>query len=235
VRFVSEFGAQAVPESAEFMDPERWPDLDWDRLGRTHGLQKHGFDRYVPPESHPSFDAWRKATQAYQANLIKHHVETLRRLKYRPTGGFTQFLFADSHPAVTWSVLGHDRRPKAGLRALEEACRPVIVVADRLPETVSPGDPLALDVHVVSDLRHALDDVVVTARLVWPGGHHAWRWRGDVPADESVRVATVQAVVPDTGGALDLDLELVAADRRAGNRYRAMIRSTTKGDGSITT
>ena len=38
VRFVSEFGAQAVPETAEFMEPERWPDLDWDRLGRTHAL-----------------------------------------------------------------------------------------------------------------------------------------------------------------------------------------------------
>jgi hypothetical protein len=75
----------------------------------------------------------------------------------------------------------------------------------------------------------------VTARLVWPGDHHTWSWRGDVPADECVRVGTIQAVVPDVGGALDLDLELVAGRRRAGNRYRAMIRSTPKGDGSITT
>ena len=35
VRFVSEFGAQAVPETADFCEPERWPDLDWERLGRT--------------------------------------------------------------------------------------------------------------------------------------------------------------------------------------------------------
>ena len=31
-RFVSEFGAQSVPESTDKMEPERWPDLDWDAL-----------------------------------------------------------------------------------------------------------------------------------------------------------------------------------------------------------
>jgi hypothetical protein len=39
VRFVSEFGAQAVPAAAEFMEPERWPNLDWDRLQERNGLQ----------------------------------------------------------------------------------------------------------------------------------------------------------------------------------------------------
>ena len=39
-RFVSEFGAQAVPDSAEFMQPERWPDLDWDDLFEHHACQK---------------------------------------------------------------------------------------------------------------------------------------------------------------------------------------------------
>ena len=64
---------------------------------------------------------------------MRRHVEALRRLKYRPTGGFAQFCFADGHPAVTWSVLGHDRAPKLAYDALRAACRPVIVVADRLP------------------------------------------------------------------------------------------------------
>ena len=35
VRFVSEFGAQAVPTAADFMEPKRWPDLDWERLAGT--------------------------------------------------------------------------------------------------------------------------------------------------------------------------------------------------------
>ena len=140
-RFVTEFGAQAVPTDADFCEPERWPDLDWERLGRTHALQRSLFDRHVPPDDHATFDAWRAATQAYQATVVRRHIEALRRIKYRPTGGFAQFCFADGHPAVTWSVLGHDRAPKAAYEALRDACRPVIVVADRLPEEVDgrPG------------------------------------------------------------------------------------------------
>ena len=222
-RFVSEFGAQAVPADAEFLDPEKWPELDWETAGRVHSLQKSIFDRHVPPEEYETFDAWRRATQAYQATVIKHHIETLRRLKYRPTGGFAQFLFADASPGVTWSVLGHDRQPKQGYQALVEACRPVIVVAERPPALVAPGDPIALDVHVVSDLRVPLSEAVVTARLVWAGGHHSWRWQGDVPADECVRIGTVSAMVPDAPGAMDLDLELVCDDVAATNRYRSTI------------
>ena len=139
VRWVGEFGAQAVPETADFLEPGRWPDLDWERLGHTHALQKRRFDERVPPAEHVTFRSWQAATQAYQATLIKHHVETLRRLKYRPTGGFAQFCFADGHPAVTWSVLDHERVPKAGYEALKAACRPVVVVADRPPATRRPG------------------------------------------------------------------------------------------------
>ncbi|HEX6568125.1 MAG TPA: hypothetical protein VF015_03140, partial [Acidimicrobiales bacterium] len=214
VRFVTEFGAQAVPsgDGAAFAEPDRWPDLDWDRLEARHSLQKPVFDRRVPPDGYATFAGWRDATQRYQATLIRRHVEELRRLKYRPAGGFAQFLLADGHPGVTWSVLDHDRRPKLGYEALRAACRPVIVVADRLPATVVAGDTLALDVHVVSDRRTPIDDARVAATLSWPGGEHTWRWGGEVGADGCVRVGTIQAVVPDLGpdatGVLALDLEL---------------------------
>ena len=65
--------------------------------------------------------------------MISHHVETLRRLKYRPTGGFAQF----ASPTATRPSPGRcsttSAVPKAGYEALRDACRPVIVVADRLP------------------------------------------------------------------------------------------------------
>jgi beta-mannosidase len=208
VRFVSEFGAQAVPETDGFCEPERWPDLNWERLTRAHGLHKAVFDQRVPPSDHPTFDSWRRATQAYQAEVIRHHVETLRRLKYRPTGGFAQYRLADGHPAVTGSILDHQRVPKAAYAALRDACRPVIVVADRLPVEVRPGDTLALDVHVVSDLRIPLTGIEVTARLRWGGGEQRWRFGGDVDPDAVVRVGTLQVEVPDRAGPLDLGLAL---------------------------
>jgi beta-mannosidase len=222
-RFVSEFGAQAVPTNADFMDPERWPNLDWERLGTRHSLQKWLFDKYVPPADHATFDGWRDATQQYQATVLKHHIETLRRLKYRPTGGFCLFSFGEAYPAVAWGVLDHERAPKAGYDAVREACAPVIVVADRPAATYEPGRALALDVHVVSDLRLPLDGAEVTATLAWPGGEQRWQWGGDVPADSCERVGTIQAVAPDAPGELRLSLALSAGEMRAINHYVSRI------------
>ncbi len=221
--FVSEFGAQAVPDNADFCEPERWPDLDWERLARTHGLQKGRFDRYVPPAAFATFAQWQDATQRYQAELIKHHVETLRRLKYRPTGGFCHFAFGDGHPAVSWSVLDHHRAPKAGYEALSQACRPVIVVADRTADEVTPGDALELAVHVVNDLREALPQARVDAKLSWAGGDREWHWQGDVAADCCERVGTVRCQAPEVAGPLVLELRLTAGDVEASNRYESMV------------
>jgi beta-mannosidase len=225
VRFVSELGAQAVPADAEFCEPERWPDLDWERLGHTHALQRAVFDQRVPPAAFATFDEWRRATQEHQATVIRRQIEALRRIKYHPTGGFAQFCFADGHPAVTWSVLGHDRAPKLGYEALQAACRPVIVVADRPPATITPGEPLALDVHVVSDLRHPIEAAEVSATLRWAGGERSWHWTGDIPADACARVGTMQIVVPDAPGPLQLDLTCSYADVACDNRYTATIGS----------
>ena len=227
-RFVTEFGAQAVPNNAEFMDPDRWPDLDWDRLARTHALQKAIFDDRVPPREFETFARWQEATQRYQADVVRFHIETLRRLKYRPTGGFCQFAFADGHPAVTWAVLDHQRAPKLGYEALAAACAPVIVVADRPAERYAPGETVALDVHVVSDLRTPIDDGHVTARLSWAGGSHRWEWAGDIPADACVRVGTVQALAPDAVGPLALEIELDAGEVKAANRYESVVTSAAR-------
>jgi beta-mannosidase len=212
-RFVSEFGAQAVPDDAAFLEPERWPDLDWDRAERRHSLQKERFDRYVPPADHPTFTSWAAATQRYQAQVVRHHVEALRRIKYRPCGGFAVFAFGDGYPSVSWAVLDHRRRPKPAYAALAAACRPVIVVADRLPADLAPGDAVQLDVHVISDRRITMPDMLIVAHLSWREGgdrrRRTWRWEGDVPADACSRIGTVDAVVPrGASGAVELELEL---------------------------
>ena len=223
-RFVSEFGAEAVPDDAEFCEPDRWPDLDWDRLALTHALQPEAFNRYVPPAEYPTFDDWRDATQAYQAVVLKHHVETLRLLKYRPAGGFAAFLWADAHPAVTWSVLDHRRQPKAGYDALVAACAPVIVVAERPDATYEPGEKLDLDVHVVSDRREPLVSATVTAIVIWPDGREVMTtWNGDCPADVCVKVGRLDFDVPAAAGSATLLLALSAEGVEADNIYRFQV------------
>jgi beta-mannosidase len=180
-RFVSEFGAQAVPGSADFMEPERWPDLDWDGLAEHHNLQQQHFDRFVPPDEFATFDDWRAATQAYQAALIQLQIEDLRRLRFRPTGGFLQFCFADGHPGVTWSVLDHDRRPKAGHAALAAACRSVLPMVD----------PRTGNVHVANEVRTPFAAAEIEVRL--DGAERpAARFTGDLPADSLVYVGRVE-------------------------------------------
>ena len=96
-------------------------------------------------------------------------------------------------------------------------------MADRPPATVEPGEALALDVHVVSDLRVPIDEATVRAELRWTGGSHEWRWEGGVGADDCRRVGTLQLVVPDAPGPLDLELTLDAGDHSTTNAYSTTI------------
>jgi beta-mannosidase len=224
VRFVSEFGAQAVPSHHEFIDISNWPNLDWDTLEQSFGLQRSMMEHHVHVGDHATFDQWSEATQQYQATLLRHHIETLRRLKYRPNGGFCLFMLNDSSPMISWSILDHKRAPKLAFQAVVEACRPVIVVADRLPATVVPGAGIALDVHVVNDLREPLVDAELRAHLRWATGEHEWTFIGTADADDCTRIATLQFVVPDSPGQLWLDLTLDAGTTAAAtNRDETLI------------
>jgi beta-mannosidase len=241
-RFIGELGAQAVPYTAGFMQPERWPELDWDHLAEHCCMQKEIFDDLVPPSQYPSFEAWRDATQAYQARVVRSQVEALRRLQFRPTGGFAVFCLNDSQPAVSWSLLDHERVPKAAFEALREACSPVLVTSQWPAPNYSPGSKISLDVHVVNDLSQPLPSAIVEARLVWPGGGRTWRFGGDVPAASCCFIGTVTTRLPqlaalraDTGGAspsvstwpLELRLELrwggSSKAKQVANRYESLL------------
>jgi beta-mannosidase len=227
VRFVSEFGAGAVPHTAPYIDEQlrtrEWPDLDWDRLAETHGYERAVFEARIDPRRFGSFDSWRRATQRYQAHVLKVQIETLRRLKYRPSGGFCFYALADPGPVISDSVLDHERVPKAAFDAIAAACAPVLVVADQPPPSVRPGSKLQLDVHVVNDGRESIDFAVVDATATWAGGHSAWRFGGPVPADEVVRVGRIELRAPSQLGDLAFDLTMTAGDVVSRNRYRTAI------------
>ena len=127
-----------------------------------------------PPELYPSFAAWARATQRYQADLLRQHIETLRRLKYRPTGGFCFSWLADAMPMISASVLDHERRPKAAWTAVVEACRPVIVVCDALPESVQPGRSRWRSTSTSSAICASHSPPPWRCQRAWPGGTQRW-------------------------------------------------------------
>ena len=223
MRFVSEFGAQAIPESTEFIDTSEWPVLDWENLENKFGMQRGNFENHCPASAFDSFDDWRVATQVYQADVIRYHIETLRRLKYRPTGGFCMFALNDAMPMVSWSVLDHNRVPKLGYTALAEACRPVIVAADRLPQSMRPGDQVRIALHVVSDLHRELDDATVTATVESTGDPQVWQFEGAIASDNCTLVGHILITAPFAEGPVVLDLTLVSGDVVATNRYQTVV------------
>ncbi len=212
VRFVGAFGAQSVPDSDDFLEPERWPELDWARLSAHHGLRRGLIERRAPSEQHDSVASWARATQRSQADLVRHYVETLRRLKYRPSGGFCVHCLVDAQPAISTSLVDHRRVPKLAYEALRDACRPVVVLTDPLPATLAAGERLRLDVHVVSDLRHPIDGVEVTAHLTVDGATQTWRWVGAMPADGVERIGAIDHRLPADGTELELRVVLRTPD-----------------------
>ncbi len=221
VRFVSAFGSDSPPESAPFLDDQlrshRWPDLDWDRLAEDDGYQGEVFERTFPPSDFASFEAWRDTAQHYQAHVLKVQIEALRRLKYRPTGGFCFSTLADPAPAISSAILDHERRRKVAYDVVAAACAPVLVVADPLPDVVRSGDVVDVDVHVVSDLRTGIEFAVVDAVMSWPGGEQRWRFGGPVPADEVVKVGHLEFEVPEVDELITLELTLAAGAIRSTN------------------
>lgn len=204
-RFVSAFGAQSVPPTAEWMHPERWPDLDWDGLAEHHGMERAAFDAHVPPRDAKSFDEWRDATQAYQAALLQLQIEDLRRCKDQACGGFAVFTLVDPSPAVGFGLLDHDRVPKRAYATVADACRPVLPTVD----------PRTGHVHVVNDggtrLADAEVEVVVDGR--------PRRWRGDI----DTRAATFVGRV-DLGDAVDVEVTLRHPQTgRVANRYPLLL------------
>ncbi len=223
VGFVAEFGAQSIPESLPILDETAWPHLDWEALADSVGYERASFERYVPPDGHHNLASWREASQLYQAGLVRRQIETLRRLKYKPTGGFFVHYLADNAPAIGASLIDATGKPKPAFDAVRDACAPVIVVADRLPARLAPGDPFALDIHVVNDHAHELTDAVVDAEIRWAGGKHRWRFGGTIQKDGVTRVGTLSWVVPETSGLATLTVRL-SGPSSAVNRYDATIR-----------
>jgi len=222
VRFVSEFGAQAIPDSAEFVAIGQWPELDWGTLSDRCGADSEILQSRFPTENFPDFDHWRQATQIYQADLIRTYVETLRRLKYQPTGGFCLFSLNSPAPTISHAIIDHQHRPTLAYETLRAACSPVLPIADLLEDPLVSGTRHRLSVHVVNDLPTDIADADL--RIEINGVDENWHFHGDIPADSCVLIGKISFDTPQDADELEIRLCLTAHSYRreisVGNTYR---------------
>ena len=210
--FLGAIGSQSV--AVEDWPPDA-PDFATAQVG--------SFERYLPRGAYGDGESWALATRAYQADVIRAQIETIRRLKYRPAGGFCVVALFDAEPAGGFGIVDAERRPKPALDVVIDCCRPVVVMADPPPPIVTEGQHVDLAVHAVSDLRSELGPVrvIATARLDdWSAER---RWEGTLPADSCSFIGRLSFTVPDLTGALVIDLELETAERAASNRYQTVV------------
>lgn len=222
LRFVSEFGAQSVPDDDEMAiacGAANFPDVNRHVLSEKFGAQLTLLEQQAPMHGDTTWAGWVQRSQMRQAEVIRHTIEILRTLKYKPTGGFCQFLFADALPYVSCAILDHRRKPKKAWDALSAANRPVIVVADLHDDEMSTGTTKCA-VHVVSDLRTRIEPATLTMEWHAPGMNtERWSFTGDFEPDSVTKVAETFLEAKNPGTAT-LALELRGPDVHAINSYQ---------------
>ncbi len=210
--FLGGFGSQSVSLQ------------DWDEEEPSWATAMMGaFERYLPRRAYADGFSWAAATRAYQADLVRSQIETVRRLKYRPTGGFCLMALSDAEPAGGFGVLDSARQPKPAYEALTDACRPLVVIGDTPPSMTIPGQAISLMVHVVSDLPHRLANVKVTAVASSTNWERRNAWEGDLAPDSCSHAGTLAFVVPEVNGPLIIDLSVQAGEVAATNRYQTIV------------
>ena len=146
--FVSEVGVQALPNanSQVWRNLNRgWPVADDDESWRYAGYQPDEWARsgIGPPSTHPSRDACVRASQEYQAHVLRFAIDRFRRQKFAHCGGVLVSQLVDSFPAISGSIIDHARRPKRAYRAVADAFAPLFLTID-LPENQAAVDGLLL-------------------------------------------------------------------------------------------
>lgn len=154
LRLVTEFGAQGLPSVevlVALVGQERSFPPDWSEYSK-YCCQPHNTVPRLTGQ-HNDLDQFVQDSQRLQANVIKTHIEHYRVSAFAPCQGAHLFIFNDCWPAITWSVVDHDRRPKLAYQALTTAMSPLQTF---------------LDLSATDSAENATFDIVVVNSLLAP-------------------------------------------------------------------
>ena len=161
--FVSEYGAEAVPDldTLRTFLPEGSTAEDW----AYHGFQHHENATKAGVTWDMPVQQVIEITQRYQALVIQNSTETYRRKKRERVQGVLQFMLVDPWPCISWSVLDVARRPKLGYEALRMAMQPVLPSIEADGNTHAADEPVTFGVWWINDFPRAFRDATLSWSL----------------------------------------------------------------------
>ncbi|HYZ02363.1 MAG TPA: glycoside hydrolase family 2 TIM barrel-domain containing protein [Candidatus Binatia bacterium] len=153
--FVSEFGAQALPDTDSPVWEtlgRHWPvdpeDPRWLYAGFQHPAWA---ERGVGlPSDWDSLEEYVEAGQEYQAWLCAYAIDQFRKLKFEPCWGAVVYTLGDAFPGVGFGLVDASGRPKAALEAVKEAFAPLRLILD--PVGFTPLVPFGVGWHPVEQV-----------------------------------------------------------------------------------
>jgi beta-mannosidase len=134
---VSAFGAQSLPSAdspAWSTIGDRWPVADDEPAWRHAGFQPVNWaERGVGlPSAHHRLEDYARASQEYQAELVRYTAEHLRTRKFESCWGAFVYHLVDPFPGIGFGLLDGARRPKLALAALTDAFRATRLILEPL-------------------------------------------------------------------------------------------------------
>lgn len=185
--------------------------------------------RYVNPSHYDDFASWAEATDQYQAELLRRHVETIRRRKFQPSGGFCVTALADAEPWGGFGLVRFDRSPKPALAAMSVANQLVLPIIVDPPSAVASDSRVTVGVEVLSDLFYGLDGIMLRAAVNANDGTILAfeQWQLDVDADGPTNVGSVSFQAPG-GGQVEMVLTMIEGGSTVVNGYSIPVETTKR-------
>lgn len=199
VRFVSDMGAQALPKHLP---------IDLDEALDVCGAEADALRAVVPPTTYADIDSWTEAMRAYQADVLKTSIESLRVLKYTPNGGFFAGTWRSSGPGLTRSLVDHDGAERPALDAARRALQPVLPVLYPATSTLPARSSARLGLHLCNDQSSDVE-VEIRATITDQWGTMTKKWLGQVAADDVEFIDDIAIRGGRIGSLMHVEIEVV--------------------------
>lgn len=174
VRWVSDMGAQALPAISN---------ASLDQLTSVHGADGTAVRTIHPPTNYEDLPSYTEATRRHQADVLKVMIESLRVLKYEPTGGFCAGLWKGAGPGLGRGLNDADGTPRPALEVARTALQPLLGVLYPATSVLSARATSTLALHLCND-GIADIEVEIVATINDQRGTQERRWSGIAPADD---------------------------------------------------